>query len=245
MAPGLLAKIGPFSNFNEFAQYTPDASRIIFGRTRGDNAGMDYWTMRPDGSDPHRLTFTGERWSTQTLGYGNVGGFAFDPKNPNRIFAGRCTTTACAQIDGYLITMAVGGLTGSYYTDSGFTSLLGKRLENPSSAVEFDPAPVIGLPARHFGVRWTGFLTVPATGIYKFSSRISPGSSMTINIDATTLSSGRANGGSEATQNLAAGRHSISLSYTAGGPGSYEQVLWTMPSAASATTIPLSALAPG
>lgn len=246
--PNLLAQIGPFSNFNEFAQYTPDGSRIVFGRTRGDNAGMDYWTMRPDGSDPHRLTFTGERWSSQSLGYGNVGGFAFDPKNANRIFAGRCTTPVCASIDGYLITTGVGGLTGSYYTDSGFTQLLTKRVENPSAAVDFVPAPVGGLPLGHFGVRWTGVLTAPTSGTYTFSTRSGPGSAMAIALDGATLPSARLkgapSGSSSATVNLAAGRHAVSISYVGAGAGGYEQVLWTLPGAAAPTVIPMSALSP-
>jgi len=36
------APTGFFTNYNEFALYTPDGSRIVFGRTKGDSAGMDF-----------------------------------------------------------------------------------------------------------------------------------------------------------------------------------------------------------
>jgi hypothetical protein len=43
--------------------------------------------------------------------------------------------------------------------------------------------------------------------------------------------------------NLAAGAHSVSVSYVNGGAGGYEQVLWTVPGA-PATPMPMSALSP-
>lgn len=247
IAPNLLTQWGPFSNYNEFAQYTPDNSRIVFGRTRGDSAGMDYWTVRPDGSDPHRLTFTGESWNSESLGYGNFGGFAFDPHNPSRIFAGRCTTMNCSEIDSYLIDTAVGGLTASYFTDRNFTNLLGQRIENPSDGLEFDPAPMPGLPASRFGVRWTGTVSAPVSGTYTFSTRTDAWSTMTIAVDGRTLPATQTllPPSGLFTVNLAAGPHSLSLSYTNGGADGYEQVLWTVPGASAATPIPMSALAPG
>jgi hypothetical protein len=246
--PNLLAKIGPFSNYNEFAQYTPDNSRIVFGRTRGDAAGMDYWTMRPDGSDPHRLTFTGERWSSEGLGYGNFGGFAFDPKNPSRIFAGRCLDSLCKKIDSYFIDTAVGGLTASYYTDNAFTTLLTRRLENPSKSVDFDPVPIPGLPPAKFGVRWTGSLIAPASGTYTFAVRTDSRSTLTVTVDGKTLPAATkprlSSAPASTSANLAAGRHSVSLSYVNGGAPGHLQLLWTVPGASTATTIPMSALAP-
>ena len=245
--PDLLSQMGPFSNYNEFAQYTPDKSRIVFGRTRGDSSGIDYWTMRPDGSDPHRLTFTGETWNSESLGYGNFGGFAFDPGNPNHIFAGRCTDTNCTNIDGYFINTAVGGLTASYYSDRGFTHLLTQRMENPSDGVKFDPAPVPGLPSSDFGVRWSGMLTAPVSGAYTFSVRTDSWSAMTIAVDGRTLPvpsrSLLSSGPLTTSVNLAAGAHSVSVSYVNGGAGGYEQVLWTVPGA-PATPMPMSALSP-
>lgn len=245
--PGLLTQMGPFSNYNEFAQYTPDGSRIVFGRTRGDSSGMDYWTIRPDGSDPHRLTFTGESWNSENQGFGVLGGFAFDPNNPNRIFAGRCTQMTCQSINSYFIDTAAGGLTASYYTDRGFTHLLAQRVENPSDGVEFDPAPVPGLPSSNFGVRWTGKLTAPSSGTYTFSVRTDSWSSMTIAVDGKTLPAPArpllSSGPLTTSVGLAAGTHSVSVSYVNGGAQGYEQVLWTVPGTSAPTPIPMSALA--
>jgi hypothetical protein len=245
LPPNLLLQMGPFTNYNEFAQYTPDDSRIVFGRTRGDSGGIDYWTMRPDGSDPHRLTFTGESWNSENLGGGNFGGFAFDPHDPNRIFAGHCLDPNCNDIDGYFIDTAVGGLTASYYTDSGFSHLLGEREENPSDGLAFDPAPMPGLPAQNFSVRWAGTLIAPTSGTYGFTARTDSWSGMTITVDGNTLPSTHQvlTPGYQSTVNLTAGPHSVSLSYVNGAPQGYEQVLWTVPGASAATPIPMSALA--
>jgi hypothetical protein len=241
----LISQLAPFVNYNEFAQYTPDNSLIVFGRTRGDGGGIDYWTIRPDGSDPHRLTFTGESWSSEGLGYGNFGGFAFDPNNPNRIFAGHCLDPLCANIDSYYIDTAVGGLTASYYTDRGFSHLLGQRVENPSDGLQIDPVPMPGLPTSQFSVRWAGTLTAPASGTYTFSTRTDPWSALAISIDGKTLPATQQllTPGETSTVNLTAGRHNVSLSYVNGGAQGYEQVLWTVPGAAAATPIPMSALA--
>lgn len=245
----LLAQLGPFSNYNEFAQFTPDGSRIVFGRTRGDAAGMDYWTARPDGSDVHRLTFMGESWSSQHAGYGNSSAIVFDPHNPNLIFAGRGADATSYRINGYLIDISQGGLTARYYSDSDLSHLLNTRLENPSDGLDFEPAPVPGLPARKFGVRWTGMLTAPASGTYTFAVRTDSVSKLTITVDGSALSpqgqSVLSMGTYTASVTMSAGQHRFSIEYANGGRGGYEQVLWKPPAGAVPAPIPVRYLSPG
>ena len=233
------APTGFFTNYNEFAQFTPDGSRIVFGRTKGDKQGMDYWTMRPDGSDVRRLTFTGASWHTSHQGYGNVGGFGFDPRNPRRIFAGRTTDLAAKSIDGYFIDTTSGGLTGTYYTDRSLTRKAGTVTENPSDGLDFSSPPVRDLPDSHYGVRWTGALRTRSAGTYTFANTADSTSSLTITIDGKRLKLGA---DSEATTTLKAGTHKIAIEYVDGGTGGYLQLLWQPPGTTTPAPIPVEDL---
>ena len=72
------------------------------------------------------------------------------------------------------------GLTGSYYNNMDFTSLVTTRID---SAVNFDwgSTPPASLGAGTYSVRWTGRVLAPETGTYRFSTRTSDGVRLWIN----------------------------------------------------------------
>jgi hypothetical protein len=230
------ARTGFFTNYNEFAQYTPDGKRIVFGRTKGDKSGMDYWTMLANGSDVRRLTYTGAKWHTGSKGYGNVGGFAFDPRNPNQIFAGRSTDLLAHSINGFLINLTTGGLRATYFKDRDLREETSQTAENPSDGLSF---------ATNTSARWTGRLTMPTSGTYTFSGSTDGKSALHITIDGVRLRPKREflkpAGTYSATVDLRAGRHDVTIEYVNGGDDGYEQVLWQPPGAGSAAVIPISA----
>jgi hypothetical protein len=243
VATGAMTRLSPadaptgfFTNYNEFAHFTPDGRHIIFARTKDDKGGgMDYWSMRPDGTDVRRLTFTGADWHTQHQGYGNVLGFAFDPHDPNRIFANRTTDLASHNHISYFVDLATGGLRGTYYTSHAMTRTAQITAENPSDGMSFDPQ-FLGVPTSGYVVRWTGRLTAPATGGYTFTATTDSSSSIRITIDGKPLAE------HHASVTLRAGAHTVSIEYVNGGDNGYEQMLWQPPGAGTPTQIPVAAL---
>jgi hypothetical protein len=227
------APTGFFTNYNEFAQYTPNGKRIVFGRTKGSKGGMDYWTMRADGSDVRRLTYIAEKWHSGSKGYGNVGGFAFDPRDPNRIFAGRSTDLLSHSLNGFLIDLATGGLRATYFKDRGLRAVASQTAENPSDGLIF---------AKGTSVRWTGRLQADASGTYTFTIATDGKSTVRIMVDGARLRSSQSSGGYSAKTTLKTGRHKLTIEYVNGGDDGYEQVLWQPPGAQSAAEIPVRAL---
>jgi hypothetical protein len=229
------APTGFFTNYNEFAEYTPDYKRIVFARSKASH-GLDYWTMRVDGSDVRRLTFIGASWHSGSAGYGNVGGFAFNPRNPNQIFAGRTTDIRAHNINSYLINLTTGGLRATYYKDRDLRTMTSLTAENPSDGLSF---------AKGTSVRWTGRLQMPTSGKYTFSGRTDGKSALHITIDGVRLPPKREflkpAGTYSATVDLQAGEHSVTIEYVNGGDDGYEQVMWQPPGAQSATEIPINA----
>lgn len=229
------APTGFFTNYNEFAEYTPDDKRIVFSRSKGAH-GLDYWTMKADGSDVRRLTFISSTWHTGSQGYGNLGGFAFNPRNPNEIFAGRATDLRTHNINSYLIDLTTGGLQATYYKDRDLRTMTSRTAENPSDGLSF---------AKDTSVRWTGQLQMPTSGTYTFYGRTDGDSALHITIDGVRLRPKREflepAGTYSATVDLRAGRHTVTIEYVNGGDDGYEQVVWQPPDARSATQIPNSA----
>jgi RHS repeat-associated protein len=80
------------------------------------------------------------------------------------------------------------GLTGRYYKDPDLTkdfnganvSLMMQRVDPQVSFNWAEKPAVPGGPADRFMVRWTGYVTVPATGTYEFGSDSDDGSRITI-----------------------------------------------------------------
>lgn len=163
---------GFFTNYNEFAFFTPDGSHIIYGRTAdAQGGGMDYWVMNPDGTGSQRLTYFNESWSTQAAGYTVVGGLAFDPNDPHRFVADEATDMNAENNDAVMVTLdsplSSTGLTGQYFQNGNFTgSPVATRVENPSNGFKWDAPPAPGMQNNSYTIRWTGNLTAPASGAY-------------------------------------------------------------------------------
>ncbi len=64
------------SAYNEHALFSPDGSRIVWMSTAGDGkrgvsaekSGTDYWVMKPDGSEKHRVTYFNARGHPHAVG---------------------------------------------------------------------------------------------------------------------------------------------------------------------------------
>jgi hypothetical protein len=183
---------GFFTNYNEFAFFTPRDDRIVYGRTRlAQRGGMDYWTMAPDGTDHQRLTFFNQWSGSMARGYTVVGGLAFDPNNPGRFVAGTSPDMDATRVNAVMITLtpssvpppppapaptptpaptaspappATGGLTAQYFADTTLTTPVETRVENPSPEARL-PA---GASPSGASARWTGSVTPPRTGGYTY-----------------------------------------------------------------------------
>jgi hypothetical protein len=137
------------------------------------------------------------------------------------------------------------GLLGSYYAG---IALAGTPLVTRVEAVSYDwttGRPAIGVPADNFSVRWTGTLTVPTSGSYRFQTysddgvRLWIGGTQRINNwtdhSPTTHSTGNIT--------LTAGqRVSITLEYYERGGGAVMQLRWRRPGQSSYVAIPASSL---
>ncbi len=74
-----------------------------------------------------------------------------------------------------------GGLVGRYYDGM---ALAGNPLLTRTEAVDFNwgsGAPGTGVPANKFSVRWTGTITIPTTGNYRFRTISDDGVRLWIN----------------------------------------------------------------
>ncbi len=137
------------------------------------------------------------------------------------------------------------GLRGSYYAG---TALAGPPLLVRTEAVNFDwgdGAPGAGVPADGFSVRWTGTVTVPSNGNYRFRTisddgvRLWVGGTLRINNwtdhGPTTDTS--------ASINLSAGqRVSITLEYYESTGGAVMQLQWRTPGSSIYVAVPASRL---
>ena len=136
------------------------------------------------------------------------------------------------------------GLLGSYHAG---TSLAGTPLLQRVEAVNFNwgtAAPAPGVPADGFSVRWTGTITVPTTGTYRFRTVSDDGVRLWVNGSqrinnwtdhATTTDTSSA-------FSLSAGRRSITLEYYERGGGAVMQLQWLRPGTSTYQTVPASAL---
>jgi len=138
-----------------------------------------------------------------------------------------------------------GGLLGRYY---GGMALAGNPLLTRIEAVDFNwgsAAPGIGVPANQFSVRWTGTITVPTTGSYRFRTvsddgvRLWIGGSQRINNWNNHSSASDTSG----TINLTAGqRVSVTLEYFENGGDAVMRLQWRRPGTSSYVAIPVGNL---
>ena len=136
------------------------------------------------------------------------------------------------------------GLLGRYF--SGVT-LAGTPLLTRTEAVDFNwgnAVPGPGLPADNFSVRWTGTLTIPSSGTYRFRTNSDDGVRLWVNgtqlinnwtDHAPTLNT--SNGVS-----LASGRRTVTLEYYERGGGAVMQLQWMRPGTTTYVPIPVTSL---
>ncbi len=137
------------------------------------------------------------------------------------------------------------GLLGSYYSG---VALAGTPLLSRTEGVDFDwgsGQPGTGIPADNFSVRWTGTVSVPSSGTYRFRTvsddgvRLWVGGTQRINNwtdhgPATDTSSGfKLNAGQ---------RLSIQLEYYERGGGAVIRLQWLVPGSSSYVAVPTSRL---
>ena len=78
-------------------------------------------------------------------------------------------------------TFAPSGLTGNYFSNPDLTGTATlKRVDNNIN-FQWDKSPGGSVPAKKFSVRWTGYLTAPATGQYQIAFQTDAGGRVTLN----------------------------------------------------------------
>ncbi|HEY6514451.1 MAG TPA: PA14 domain-containing protein [Burkholderiaceae bacterium] len=138
-----------------------------------------------------------------------------------------------------------GGLVGRYY---GGMALAGNPLLTRTEAVNFNwgsAAPGTGVPANQFSVRWTGTITIPNTGAYRFRTvsddgvRLSIGGTQAIN----NWTNHSATNNTTGNINLTAGqRVAVTLEYYENGGQAVMQLQWRRPGTSTYVAIPLGNL---
>lgn len=241
-----------FTNYNEFAFYLPRSNAILYGRTYGSHThGIDLWAMNANGSDPQRLTYFNEAWSTESHGYANVVAMEFDPSNPLELLVGVENSITGQDINAYLVTLGLdgvrSGLTGAYFAGSDFSRQVARRIENPSAGFAWTNALLpAGVSLGNFSVRWTGSLHLPVTGAYRIC--VVADSGARLYLSGQPVASDLQTPGQRACTSLhsAAGRSvPLRLDYVDTTAAGYVQLSWQPPGASRLEIIPFNDLSPG
>ncbi|MBL8206393.1 MAG: NPCBM/NEW2 domain-containing protein [Blastocatellia bacterium] len=174
-------------------------------------------------------------WNNVTAGSYTLTALAFDN-------LGAATNSTAATIT---VTQG-GGLLGEYYDNINFT---GTRIIRTDATVNFNwgtGAPMPGIAADTFSVRWIGQIQAKATETYTFYTNSDDGIRLWVNrrlvINNWTDHSPVENSGTIALQ--AGQRYDIVLEYYENGGGSIAQLSWSSPSQ-SKQIIPPTNLFPG
>jgi mono/diheme cytochrome c family protein len=138
-----------------------------------------------------------------------------------------------------------GGLVGRYYNGM---ALAGNPLLTRTEAVNFDwgsGAPGAGVPANQFSVRWTGTITIPTSGSYRFRTVSDDGVRLWLDgiqrINNWTNHSPTTN--TTDTINLTAGqRLAVTLEYFENGGQAVMRLQWRRPGSVSYEAIPIGNL---
>jgi subtilisin family serine protease len=132
-------------------------------------------------------------------------------------------------------------LNAQYFASQNFTNPKLTRLEPDASANWGTAAPVTGVPADNFSLRWTGYLRAPVTGTYSFTTKSDGGIKFTINnqlliddfVAHTTLKESLPK-----TINLEVGKlYPIQIDYYETTGNAYAQLLWTYPGHLTKTAV--------
>ncbi len=136
------------------------------------------------------------------------------------------------------------GLLGSYYAG---TALAGTPLAQRIEAVNFSwgtARPAIGVPADGYSVRWSGTLTVPTSGSYRFRTVSDDGVRLWVN-GTQRINNWTDHGVTTNTSsafNLTAGRRSITLEYYDRSGGATIQLQWLRPGTSTYVAVPAASL---
>jgi YVTN family beta-propeller protein len=138
-----------------------------------------------------------------------------------------------------------GGLIGRYYSGM---ALAGNPLLTRTEAVNFDwgsASPGTGVPANQFSVRWTGTITIPRTGSYRFRTVSDDGVRLTLGgtqrINNWTNHSATTN--TTSTISFTAGqRVPVTLEYYENGGSAVMRLQWRLPGSNSYVAIPVANL---
>ncbi|HEX6722940.1 MAG TPA: PA14 domain-containing protein, partial [Burkholderiaceae bacterium] len=134
-----------------------------------------------------------------------------------------------------------GGLVGRYYNGM---ALAGSPLLTRTEAVDFNwgsGAPGTGVPANKFSVRWTGTVTIPTTGSYRFRTISDDGVRLSINGTQriNNWDDHSANTDTTTTLSFTAGqRVPITLEYYENGGQAVVRLQWLRPGTSTYVAIP-------
>ncbi len=139
----------------------------------------------------------------------------------------------------------VGGLQAQYFSG---VALGGVALLTRTEAVNFDwgaAAPGPGLPVDNFSTRWTGFVTIPATGSYVLRTLSDDG--VRLSVSGTRRINNWTDHGptynTTASLNFSAGQKvPVTLEYYERGGGAVIRLEWRPPGSTSYVAIPLDRL---
>jgi hypothetical protein len=200
-------------------------------------------TLQADGKSV-LLTISPALSASQTLTVNNIADLAVGPANT--IAANTSATVA------YTATYT-SGLTGTYYDQNATAGAFftGNTVSRTDASVDFlwgTAAPVSGIPATNYSVRWTGAILVPTTGSYVFGFSSRNNARMWINgayhagnwFTTTTAGTSAATGSSVT---LTAGTYiPITLEYFNRATTNVIQLMWKKPGSSSYVSVPSSQL---
>jgi hypothetical protein len=200
-------------------------------------------TLQADGKSV-LLTISPALSASQTLTVNNITDLAVGPAN---------TTAANTSATVAYTATYTSGLTGTYYDQNATAGAFftGNTVSRTDASVDFlwgTAAPVSGIPATDYSVRWTGAILVPTTGSYVFGFLSRNNARVWINGAyhagtwfTTTTAGSSATTGSSVT--LTAGTYiPITLEYFNRATTNIIQLVWKKPGSSSYVTIPSSQL---
>jgi hypothetical protein len=237
-------------NYAEFAFYTPSGDAIIWGRGYDTGmAGMDYWIMGADGSNPQRLTYFNEPWNTEFLGYTDVGDVVFNPDNPDQFIMGAMSDIEAQNVNAQMVTLnssaTAGEMTEQLYADNNFQTLVSTTTSDLSDGFKAPQSPAPGVPATNYSIRWSGTVTAPAAGSYSFCIAAEFQAQLYVNgteLASPTFDAGQRSCGSIS---LSAGQSvPVIVDYEHGTGSAEAQLSWIPPGSTTATVIPSDDMVP-
>jgi hypothetical protein len=124
------------------------------------------------------------------------------------------------------------GLTGAYFKNKNLTSLGLTKVDPTINFIWVTGSPNSTIPVNNFSVRWTGFITPPASGTYTFITRTDDGVRLWID-NKLLINRWRDQRASDATGtiNLVKGqRYSLKMEYYESWGEASAQLMWQGPS---------------